>query len=217
MPIPENYKPEIPLTAKDRAFAQIQEWIIDGTLMPGEKINDMELARAIGVSRTPVREAIMLLSMQGLVSTRPGVATYVEDARIEDMEKLLPPSAALQSLAAEIATPLMTEHHIALMEEANQGLADALEKHDFFNALKFDTQFHRFIINLCDNSYLTNALDNLQAHVRRLFYLNTTIISENSVKEHAELIQAIREKDPSKASTLAKKHWTRSVEDFMNL
>ena len=73
MPIPQNYSAPVKLSAKDRAYNQIQEWIVDGTLVPNEKINDAQLANALGISRTPVREALQLLALQGLVAMKPGV------------------------------------------------------------------------------------------------------------------------------------------------
>lgn len=71
MPVPKNFVSPVRMTAKERAFSQIQRWIIDGTLQPGEKLLDAELAESLGVSRTPIREAFQLLEVQGLVSTHP--------------------------------------------------------------------------------------------------------------------------------------------------
>ena len=67
MPIPTNHSKPIRTTAKENAFNQLQQWIIDGTLHPGEKLNDTELAQALGVSRTPIRESLQLLEVQGFV------------------------------------------------------------------------------------------------------------------------------------------------------
>ena len=77
MPIPTNFAVPGRISAKDRSFSQIQRWIIDGTLQPGEKLNDADLAGALGVSRTPIREALQLLEGQGLVEMHPGKDTRV--------------------------------------------------------------------------------------------------------------------------------------------
>ncbi|MEC1737002.1 GntR family transcriptional regulator [Bacillus mojavensis] len=82
MPIPSNAPKPKRQTAKKLAFEQIQKWIVEGVLMPGEKLNDDALAKALGVSRTPVREALQLLEMQGFVEMSPG-----KETRISQIEK----------------------------------------------------------------------------------------------------------------------------------
>lgn len=77
MPVPHNFSSPVRMSAKERALSQIQRWIIEGTLEPGEKLIDAELAESLGVSRTPIREALQLLEVQGLVSMHPGKETRV--------------------------------------------------------------------------------------------------------------------------------------------
>ncbi|MDO4976214.1 MAG: GntR family transcriptional regulator [Eubacteriales bacterium] len=216
MPIPRDYVAPTPVSAKDRAFEQIQEWIINGTLQPGEKLNDKELATAIGISRTPIREALQMLAMQGFITMKPGVSTYVNTAKKEDLSLLLPPSAALQSLAVEIVVPKITIQHIDHLEALNENLRKALERDDFTSSLKYDQDFHDIIIQLTENPYLITPLDNFMAHVRRHLYLHSISISMNSVKEHQILIDALKDKDLKKAAKAAKNHWNRSVTDFLN-
>ena len=105
MPIPSEHKKPTRKTAKESAFNQLQQWIIDGTLQPGEKLNDTELAEALGVSRTPIRESLQLLEVQGFVKMYPGKATQVTEVEKESINDLLPPLAALQALSAELAIP----------------------------------------------------------------------------------------------------------------
>ncbi len=72
MPIPQNYQKQERLSAKSLVLNQLQDWIIEGVLQPDEKIHDGELAKALGVSRTPVREALQVLEISGLVEMVPG-------------------------------------------------------------------------------------------------------------------------------------------------
>lgn len=215
MPIPKNYVAPVPVSAKERAFQQIQEWIIDGTLQPGEKLNDQELAQAIGVSRTPVREALQMLAMQSFITMKPGVATYVNDAKKEDLSLILQPSAALQGVAAEIAAVKITVEMIDRLESLNLNLKNALERDDFFASLKYDEQFHNTIIQMADNPYLETPLTNLMAHVRRQFFLDSIKLSFNSVAEHQKLIEAFKKHDAKAALDAAHAHWHRSVSDFL--
>src|SRR5690606_31777876 len=146
MPIPVNVNPPVRMTAKESAFNQIQQWIIDGTLLPGEKINDTELAKALGVSRTPVRESLQLLEVMGFVKMYPGKATQVTEIEKSSIKELLPPLAVLQALAAELAIPHMTEEIYNELTEANERFKKAIQSKDYFEALKIDEEFHNIIV-----------------------------------------------------------------------
>ena len=104
MPIPRDVPKMERISAKQRALEQIQRWIIEGTLRPGEKILDGELAEVLGMSRTPVREALQILEMQGFVEMHPGSATKVTSIRREDVFRIYPPLAALDATAESAET-----------------------------------------------------------------------------------------------------------------
>lgn len=215
MPVPVNYKAEKQLSAKERAFQQIQEWIIDGTLVPGEKINDIDLARAINISRTPVREALQMLSQQGFVTMKPGVATYVNESNPDELGKLLPPLAALQALAAEIAAGMMDQSTLVSLRGLNEEFKKALQKSDYYTALKQDELFHKIIVDKCENKYLSNMTEMLQAHVRKLYFQKAIILTMDSVKEHAELMEAFEAKNSKKASEIARENWMRPISEYL--
>ena len=211
MPIPTNFSAPNRLSAKERAFNQIQEWIIDGTLQPEEKLNDAELAQALGVSRTPVREALQLLSVQGFVEMRPGVATQVTAVNKEDISKILPPLAVLQALAAELATPVIDKQTINSLHGINTEFTKAIEKGDYYSALKLDEQFHRGIVEVAENPYIINTISMLQAHVRRLFFHKSIILTNDSIREHEAILQAFEHKDKDTASNIARNNWLRPM------
>lgn len=214
MPIPQNYSAPVKISAKERAYNQIQEWIVDGTLMPNEKINDAQLADALKISRTPVREALQLLALQGLVAMKPGVATYVTELEDGAIEKILPPLSVLQALAAQTAAQLADDSDIKELTKYNKAFATAISKKDYFEALKDDEKFHGKIVKICDNPYLESSINVLQAHVRRLFFQNEIILSGESVDEHNAIIEAIKNKDADRASEIVKNNWQRSVDNY---
>jgi len=214
MPIPTNFSTPTRVSAKERAFSQIQEWIIDGTLKPQEKLHDADLAQALGVSRTPIREALQLLNVQGFVEMFPGVGTQVTSVKKEDIAKILPPLGALQALAAEIATPIINEQTIRTLRELNSSFAQAIHRNDFYSALKFDDQYHNLIIETAQNSYISNAVSTLQAHVMRLFHHQSVILTTQSIEEHDAIIEAFEKKDPETASKMARINWTRAIDEF---
>lgn len=214
MPIPTNYEKPKRLTAKENAFQQIQQWIIDGTLHPAEKLNDNELAKALGVSRTPVRESLQLLEVQGFVEMFPGKATQVTEVEKDSIIDLLPPLAALQALSAELAIPNLTEETIQLLEETNEAFARAILHNESFKALKIDETFHQIIGDTAGNPYIKSMVSNLQAHVRRLFFHNSIVLTESSIEEHKDIIHFLKVQDGQSASDLMRTNWLRAIDEF---
>ncbi len=214
MPIPGDFLAPNRISAKERAFKQIQEWIIDGTLQPGEKLNDTELAQALGVSRTPIREALQLLSVQGFVEMNPGVATQVTALHTEDLLKILPPLAVLQALAAELATPLIDKLTIGTLHDINTKFTLAIARGDYYSALKLDEEFHGYIVEMIQNPYISNTVSMLQAHFRRFFFYNSTILTHESVTEHEAILEAFKAQDKETASAFARNNWLRSIERY---
>ncbi|HIX42125.1 GntR family transcriptional regulator [Kurthia sp. 3B1D] len=215
MPIPKDFMKPARLSAKERAFLQLQEWIIDGTLQPLEKLNDAELATALGVSRTPVREALQLLNAQGFVEMHPGVATQVTAVNNADVEKILPVLAALQALAAEeVSQKGVTASFIQQLRAKNAEFALAIESQNFYLALKLDDELHTLIIQEAENEYIANPVSNFQAHVRRLFFHNSIILTAQSVVEHEKLIASLEAQDAETAHAITKQNWVRATEEY---
>lgn len=212
MPIPDNLSKPIHKTAKESAFSQLQQWIIDGTLQPGEKLNDTELAEALGVSRTPIRESLQLLEVGGLVKMYPGKATEVTEVNKDSISDILPPLAALQALAVEMCIPQLTDETIALLEKTNNRFAEAVASKKFYSALKVDEEFHQVIIDAANNPYIISLVASLQAHVRRLFFHNSIVLTERSISDHTQLIQAMKDRDSVKASTIMRDNWLGAIE-----
>ncbi|MBE1554332.1 GntR family transcriptional regulator [Sporosarcina limicola] len=217
MPIPTNHSKPIRKTAKESAFNQLQQWIIDGTLYPGEKLNDTDLAEALGVSRTPVRESLQLLEVQGFVKMYPGKATQVTEVDKESITELLPPLAALQALSAELAIPHLSKETFVLLENTNKRFAKAVLSKDYFYALKIDEEFHQIIVDIANNPHISSITASLQAHVRRLFFHNSIILTEKSIDEHNEVIQLLKERDREKVSAVMRENWLRAIDEFHSL
>ena len=216
MPIPENHSTTTRLTAKDHAYNQIQQWIIDGTLLPGEKLNDSELAESLGVSRTPVREALQLLQMEGFVRMYPGKATQVTEIERESINDLLPPLAVLQALATKIATEQIDSSVIEELEEVNQKFEQAINSKSYYSALKIDESFHQLIVDAAENAYIKQILRILQAHVRRHFFHNAIDLTEESISEHHAIIQFLKEGKAESAAEVMEKNWIRTLDALVS-
>ncbi len=214
MPIPVNHAKPARQSAKESAFSQIQQWIIEGTLMPGEKLNDAALAEALGVSRTPIRESLQLLEVQDFVKMYPGRATQGTDIEKESINDLLPPLASLQALSAELAISQLTEAVISSLEEINGRFAEAIRSENYFDALKIDEEFHQMIVETASNPYINHMLSYLQAHVRRLFFHNSIILTKSSIDEHDTIIKLMKEHNRKEVSEVMRKNWLRAIEEF---
>lgn len=220
MPIPTNYSPPLRVSAKERAFSQIQRWIIDGTLQPGEKLVDAELAEVLGVSRTPIREALQLLEVQGLVEMHPGKDTRVNIIEKDDILKMYSALASLHALAAETATSLITFDQIEQLKGLNADFAAAIEHGQPYQAMELDEQFHNLIVEASDNPYVASFSSSLQIHIRRFKYvflaqpISATVAS---VEEHAQMIKAMETGDMTSASAIMKQNLLRPMHELYEL
>ncbi|RFB33080.1 GntR family transcriptional regulator [Brevibacillus sp. VP] len=220
MPIPKNYTSSIRLTAKEKAFRQLQIWIIDGTLEPGEKLYDAEIAEAIGVSRTPVREAFQLLEVQGFIETYRGRDTRVTTVSKEDVQTMYLPLASLQALAAKLAATTITEEQIAKLNDINVSYRQAIHDKDVPKIVEMDSQFHTFILEIVDNPYIINFTSVLQLHIQRLeyiFFKQQHIPKEDSIGEHERIVQAFIEKNEKLAAEIMEQNWLRPMKEVYQL
>ncbi|EPZ41023.1 GntR family transcriptional regulator [Alicyclobacillus acidoterrestris] len=216
MPIPEGYLRPERISAKERAFQQIQRWIVDGTLQPGEKLSDGELAEALGVSRTPVREALQTLELQGFVEMHRGRDTRVTATSKEDIRKIYPPLASLQSLAAELVVDSVTAEFIGRLREVNVQFATALRRKSSYEAMELDDEFHNAIVERANNPYISSFISTLQLHARRLKYVffEDSLLSHESIAEHENILKALEQRDAEKAASATRENWLRAMHEL---
>ncbi|CAM3405687.1 GntR family transcriptional regulator [Paenibacillus lupini] len=220
MPVPKGFISPVRMSAKERAFSQIQRWIIDGTLQPGEKLIDAELAESLGVSRTPIREAFQLLEVQGLVSMHPGKETKVTEIEKDDIFKMYSTMAVLQALAAETAAKVIVPEQIEQLRAINLEFANAIKSGQAYQAMEVDEQFHNLIVELSDNSYVASFSASLQIHKRRFKYVflkQPVAATQASVDEHALIITAFEKNDSDLAQAIIKQNFIRPMQELYGL
>lgn len=189
---------------KDQAYATIRDAIVDGTLAPGERLRDQELCAWLGLSRTPVREALNRLEQDGLVETEPQRYTRVTPLDRRAARDAFPVVAALHALSAELAQPRMTAADRAEMHEANERFAAALRTNDVDAALQADDEFHGVFVTASANGEIPRALERLMPRIRRLERLRFgSLQGRASVKEHAAILTAA----PQDVAGLVKQNW----------
>src|SRR6266702_7700437 len=148
----------LPLIARpklrDTVYTALLEAIVSGRLEPGVRIRDFELARQLGVSRTPVREAIQKLQDEGLVESSPGSLTRVTPLDPQSVRQAFPVVAALHSLATRLGSGRLKPADIAALESANRLLAKAMTSKDAVRAIRADDAFHAVFLKAAVNQEL---------------------------------------------------------------
>jgi DNA-binding GntR family transcriptional regulator len=215
MPLPDTARPLEKATLRDAIYETLHEWIVDGTLHPGERVRDAELAEHLGVSRTPVREALQQLAHEGLVETTANRWTRIAPLNIAGADHLYPIVWALDALAVRLAAPRFGAAERDAMADASTRLDKALERHDSRAALAADADFHGVVAGASDNPDLGRMLTGLRAQLRRLelAYFDAGL-GQASVDEHAKILAALSAGDHEGAVAAAGEHWQRSLERF---
>ena len=195
----------------DAAYDRLRDAIVRGELAPGEKIKDADLAEMLGLSRTPVREAITRLVDSGLVQSKPGVYTRVSTLNYDDVAANLAVLKALDSLAMASAVPYLTERDFHAMRQANKDFADAVKRQDVSKALAADDSFHGVVIRAAGNPVIERIIEQLHPQLHRILYrkFSGLLGGEDTVKHHDELIRACEQGDAKAAAAMSGEHWSR--------
>ncbi|WP_250005133.1 GntR family transcriptional regulator [Actinoplanes sp. M2I2] len=215
MPIPERVGIISRLLLRENAYRSIRDAIVDGTMAPGEKLNDAELAQWLGMSRTPVREALARLEGSGLVVTEPGRYTIVSplDARIARAVQTV--MAAMHELAVREAVPHLSVVELDAMREANARFAAALRADDVDAAIASDDDFHGVAVRASANPVLRAVIEQYTPVLRRLERLRfSSLNGRASVALHDRIITLCEAGDGEGASAAARDNWLSLTEVF---
>src|SRR5919108_496134 len=168
--------------------------IINGDFKPGYQIRDVDIAESLGVSRTPVREALQRLVDEGLVETTPGAATRVAPIDVGDVRNIYPIVGALHALALRLASERIGPAELDALANANATFAAAVHESRITAALAADDAFHAVILDAAANPELRRTLDRLMPHIRRVQLTQfSSESSRHSIRQHAEIVAACRE------------------------
>ncbi|MCI3195108.1 GntR family transcriptional regulator [Bacillus sp. HU-1818] len=199
---------------KDEVYNTLRDWIITGKLEPGAKLRDQDLSETLGISRTPIREALLKLENDGLVVTKANRWTLVSPIDLNDAYNIYSIVWTLESLAMEKAFPHMTSADLEELEQLNEHLHHAMESGDRFTALEADNAFHDKIIQLSNNSELQKMLISLKTKIQRIemYYFSQNDAMHTSYNEHLQIIDAIRNQKINLAIKAIKANWKNSLD-----
>jgi DNA-binding GntR family transcriptional regulator len=193
---------------RDDAYRAIRDAIVDGTLAPGERLTDPELVAWLGVSRTPIREALARLEQAGLVQTKPGKHTIVSPVDVRAVHDAQAVTAAMHELAVLTAVPNLTEGELDAMRAANDRFATALRRNDVAAALAADDDFHGVAVEVCANHAVRGVLEQFTPVLRRVERLRfSSLAGRASIAQHNRIIELCAAGDATGAATLARANW----------
>ncbi|HEX3031466.1 MAG TPA: GntR family transcriptional regulator [Bacillota bacterium] len=199
----DTYKP-----LREIVFESLREAIINGSLEPGERMMEIQLAEEMGVSRTPVREAIRKLELEGFVVMIPRKGAYVAGISYKDIADVFEIRAALESLAAGLAAERITEEEMEALERSLVKVAESTESNDLNLLINADTDFHDLIYKASRNERLVQIVSNLREQIQR--FRKTSLSQPGRMKlaldEHRQIVEAVCNRDVELASKLAKEH-----------
>ncbi|MBR0127021.1 MAG: GntR family transcriptional regulator [Firmicutes bacterium] len=204
-----NHKP-----LREMVYEELKMQILTGAIIPGTRMMEVELADEMGVSRTPIREAIRKLEKEGLVTIEPRRGAYASMISTEDMIEILEVRQDLEGLAAYFAADRMSSDKLKELHEVNEQYKDAVNRGSMEDMIFFDTKFHRDIVDSSHNKILVQMIEQLQELVLRFRYIYYDDFrrAENMYDEHEAIIGAIEGGNPTEARYAADIHIERLKE-----
>ena len=189
------------LPVRDVVFQTLRQAILRGELKPGERLMEIHLAQKLGVSRTPVREAIHKLELEGLVLMIPRKGAVVAEITLRDLEEVLEVRMALEELAVRSACRRINKEQLAELRELAESFKAALSGEDVSAYVEADVALHDAIYAATGNSRLVQMLSNLreQMYRYRMEYLKDRGAHTRLAMEHEEILTALENRDEAAA------------------
>jgi len=208
----DNYKP-----LRDLVFEHLREAIVSGRLKPGERLMEVQLAEEMGVSRTPVREAIRKLELEGLVVMITRRGAYVSNLSIRDVTETFEIRAALESLAAGLAAERITPEGLEQLERILVRIGECMDDSNVDRLVELDEEFHSILFAASRNQRLTQIVSNLREQINR--FRKTSLSTPGRFRavfeEHKRIAEAISQGNSSLAQSLAKEHMENAEMSIM--
>lgn len=206
------------LPLRDVVFNTLRQAILRGELKPGERLMEIQLANKLGVSRTPIREAIRKLELEGLVLMIPRKGAEVAEITEKSLRDVLEVRRALEELAVELVCEKITEEQIQDLKDAAEEFKESLESGDITRIAEADVKFHDVIYMATDNQKLIQLLNNLreQMYRYRVEYLKRSDFHQQLIDEHEEIIETIENGQKDRAVQVVCQHVDNQVEAVMD-
>jgi len=192
-----------------RVYNQIKQLILSNEIMPGQKLHHQELSERLGVSRTPVREALTRLVQEGYVSFLPNRGFTCKEIRIQEAEELYELREALEAFSVEKAIEKLTQPSLDQLRKKMNAYGRDVQKHFTRERLVYDQDVHLEIVRLAGNETLTNTLSHVFERIvlkRRTDGLYDPARGRAAHEEHLRLIEAMEQRDVGAAVAIVREH-----------
>ena len=213
MPIPSEVETVRRPLLREEVFERLQDWILAGALLPGEQLRDTDLSVRLGVSRTPIREALRMLEDQGLVETAAGRWTRVSRISVREAQELFPVICALETHLIEGVIAQLTGERVAAMMATNEAWIDALRKGELGLAAQADAAFHQLFRQTADNLTVVGLLEGLGKKASRFLNYVPHRASDayGLTGEHEAIIAALAAARAAEAGRAVSAHWRQNL------
>lgn len=196
------------LPLRDVVFNTLREAILKGDLKPGERLMELKLAATLGVSRTPIREAIRMLEQEGLAVTIPRKGAEVAKMTLKGMEDVLEIRESLDILACQLACERITEDQLTVLKEKKKNFEDSLKSGNVREIAETDVDFHDVIYEATNNPKLVNMLNNLREQIYRyrVEYLKKEENYPILIEEHNAIYESLSKRSEEEAISSIREH-----------
>jgi len=186
----------------------LRDMIMTGKLQEGDKVNETELCNTLGISKTPLREALRVLSVEGLIRLVPHRGAFVTKPTFEEIAEMFDVMSLLESFCARSASQKMTPRDLARLEKLHAKLEENFERQDQEEYIRINNQYHALVQKIAGNRTLNQIVDGLRKKILlyRFQSLNLPGRFEASIREHRELLEAFRNRQHRKAESLMRQH-----------
>lgn len=210
MEIKEEY------SLRQRVFHSIREDILSGKYKQHEELKEVNIGQELGVSRTPVREALRQLELEGLVQIIPNKGAYVTGITAKDILDIYAVRSMLEGLCARWAAEYIAEESIQKLKENIELSEFYAERKNYAQMCKLDTDFHEILYDASESKILKHMLSNFHHYVERVRRVSYSIEgrAEKSNQEHRMIVDAIISKEPLQAEQLANKHVMSTIQNI---
>ena len=193
---------------------RLREQIFAHQMAPGSWVDEQSLALQLGISRTPMREAIKVLAAEGLITMYMNRGAYVTEVDRRDLEQIFTVLSLLEGQAAKETALRATEDQLTELDNLHHRLEKAAADRDLDQFFEINVKFHELIQDIAGNRWMNNTIADLRKvlKLQRRDSLNRTGRMQNSVIEHRQILEAILKRDPIAAEAAMRKHLAHGLE-----
>lgn len=205
-------------TLSEQAYNQIKDAICQGSVAPGDILSENQIAKQLGMSRTPVREALRALASEGFVEIRNGIGAYVKPLSSKDMEDLYEVRCLLEMQAIKTSIYRISNDEIDDLTRRFQAIYDACEQGDSPAQGEFselDWELHSLLVDRCTNNYIKEIVAGNNSNLRRYQSLSVNVLGDvhESARQHLEILRVLRSRDLDKLEEVLHAHlmWSANL------